>query len=229
MHLLQRRPRWEGDSGALGFWGGFWSRSLKMILEIRGIYRIQNTKICRILKSRSLRFWDFEGYRFFADFFNFWFFQCSETWKFRIIEFQKFWIVNSGSESEFLTSKFLREKILKKIFYQFYNFFQASWDCFYSFWNFFKNSKKNFFYFLNPWFLDFKHLKKFLNSGVFYNFHFQPNVKLEAEDPEFDAIESSSGPQPCSSSAPPPKPTKWTDRQLKKQLGLTREDLNRYA
>ncbi|CAI2296762.1 unnamed protein product [Caenorhabditis sp. 36 PRJEB53466] len=80
----------------------------------------------------------------------------------------------------------------------------------------------------------------------------QPVIKQEIEDEEFDAIE---GGQPCSSSSKPTSSVsflassssalsststltstssssssnqKWTERQLRRQLGLTREDLNRY-
>ncbi|EGT31242.1 hypothetical protein CAEBREN_12229 [Caenorhabditis brenneri] len=65
------------------------------------------------------------------------------------------------------------------------------------------------------------------------------NVKPEPEDPEFDAIEMSSpttspskraSKSSTSSSTNPGAggASKWSDRKLKKQLGLTREDLNRY-
>lgn len=70
------------------------------------------------------------------------------------------------------------------------------------------------------------------------NSNFQPNVlKQEMHDPEFDAMESSMASpskrttknSSTAASASTTPVSKWTDRQLKRQLGLTREDLNRYA
>lgn len=68
--------------------------------------------------------------------------------------------------------------------------------------------------------------------------NYQPNVlKQEMHDPEFDAMESSMASpskrttknSSTAASASTTPVSKWTDRQLKRQLGLTREDLNRYA
>uniref|UniRef100_A0A1I7TEU9 Treslin_N domain-containing protein n=1 Tax=Caenorhabditis tropicalis TaxID=1561998 RepID=A0A1I7TEU9_9PELO len=55
-------------------------------------------------------------------------------------------------------------------------------------------------------------------------------VKQEPEDSEFDEIEMKSprSTKSSASSAPATPATKWTDRKLRRQLGLTREDLNRY-
>lgn len=67
--------------------------------------------------------------------------------------------------------------------------------------------------------------------------NYQPNVlKQEMHDPEFDAMESSMASpskrttknSSTAASASTTPVSKWTDRQLKRQLGLTREDLNRY-
>ncbi|EFP03054.1 hypothetical protein CRE_28122 [Caenorhabditis remanei] len=60
-------------------------------------------------------------------------------------------------------------------------------------------------------------------------------VKQEEEDPELDFPETTSSSlskrtskTTSASSSAATTPSKWTDRQLKRQLGLTREDLNRY-